>query len=136
MMFSSNMQLIAPVQNVNTLLCSRSDKRYRVVVISDSPSVKVYVLNNGIAGTTAGLPIPANSGLDMCVREYGYVVQDELWAFTASAGVFVGVLQVMACDCESEALLKDALGHMAGEQDWHTRQAMNAQGYPVGRGRR
>jgi hypothetical protein len=109
-------------------LVGQSDKRYGIYLSAGGSFSGVVSLFSGPpynynagAGSIQGFPLPAAYLLWLCVVEHGNAVQQEIWVTDSSSPVCVGILEVMACDCESEAMLRDALGHRSGDEDWHKR---------------
>lgn len=109
---------------------SQSDKRYGIYFnIGDTSISNPVALGHDSTVTAAnGFPITLNSsGIFLYVTYHGDIVQREIWAIAIGGTPLLGIIEVMACDCESEAMLRDALGHRAGDKEWHQNMAMQAQ---------
>lgn len=118
-MFNSQLSHKALANGDDTLLLSRSSTRWGLILTLDTTSV-VYLAAKPMTAVKTGLPIRADSSpIYLNVRDHGDIVQAEWHAWATSGGATLGIVEIMACSCEDQALLKDALGHVAGDKEWH-----------------
>lgn len=123
-MFSSRLNSIVIAGNGNVSILSPSDKRYSLVLWS-SAGTNLILGNDAIGSNTVpvngqALMLGANDHLVLNVVDHGDVVQRPWYGKNLMGGaIVVNFIEIMACSCESEEILKDALGHRMGDGDWH-----------------